>query len=401
MQRRRFLQLTASSCAVSHLTLPGMGETVAESVGIASLQDHRIDSITTREVSLHWPRNAGKNAKLGNHGTGPVGTVVILKTHQGASGWGMLNGPVKALDRLRETTKGKAVSELINPGSGILSPYLKPLDFALHDLAGVILDQPVWQMLGARTPSLFPIYSGMIYFDDLEPEDKPAGIARVLENCAADRDLGYRQLKVKIGRGLKWMPAQEGLQRDIEVVRAIARDFPDCEILVDGNDGYTADSLIEFLKGIDGIPLFWIEEPFVEDERMWRKVHQWTRANGRANTLLADGEQHNDFPLLEKLEADGILQVRLNDIAGYGFTRWRTLMPKLKETKILASPHCWGSGLKTIYTAHLCAALGNTATIEGVTCSDEDVDFGENVIANAKQQLSSKPGFGLTLRSAN
>jgi hypothetical protein len=38
---------------------------------------------------------------------------------------------------------GRAVADLFAPERGILKPELKPLDFALHDLAGVIHGQPV------------------------------------------------------------------------------------------------------------------------------------------------------------------------------------------------------------------------------------------------------------------
>jgi D-galactarolactone cycloisomerase len=394
MNRRQFLELTTAAAAA----LPLSALRGAESESKHPLAGHRLAAVETRAVPLRWPRLVGRNAKLEVHGHGPTVNVVILRTDQGASGWGEIAGSPKAAEDLRATVTGKSVAELFAPEQGIRQPGLKPLDFALHDLAGVILNQPVWQMLGAQSPSLAPVYSGMIYFDDLYPPEQPAGVEQVLKNCAADRELGYRQLKVKIGRGNKWMSAEAGLQRDLELVRAIAKNFPDCALLVDGNDGFTAESFIRFLEGIEGIPLVWIEEPFVEKEAEWRKVHAWTHAHGRASTLLADGEQHNDFPLLEKLEADGILNVRLTDIAGQGFTRWRELMPRLKARKTLASPHCWGSGLKTVYTAHLVGGIGNCPTIEGVTCSHEHVDFGDNLIRDGKQQVSTKPGFGLALR---
>jgi L-alanine-DL-glutamate epimerase-like enolase superfamily enzyme len=156
--------------------------------------------------------------------------------------------------------------------------------------------------------------------------------------------------------------------------------------------------MIQFLEGIGDVPLFWIEEPFVETEEAWRELHAWTRANGRANTLLADGEQGNNLPVLKRLEQDGILHVRLNDIVGLGFTAWRALMPQLAARGTLASPHAWGSGLKTVYTAHLTAALGNVPTIEGVTCSDSTVDFGGNVLRDGRFQVSIQPGFGLRLQ---
>lgn len=396
MNRRRFLSLASAAVA----SLPLARRVGAESPADNLLAGHRVTVLEAKKVPLSWPRHVGRNAKLDVHGRGPIITAAILKTDQGATGWGEVGGGDKAVEQLRSTVLGKRITELFDPARGILSGDLKPLDIPLHDLAGMILGQPVWRMLGAATPQLFPVYSGMIYFDDLHPAEQPAGVDQVLKNCAADRDYGYRQLKVKIGRGNRWMSPEAGLARDIEVVRAVARAFPECELLVDGNDGFSAESFIQFLKGIEGIPLVWIEEPFVENESKWRTIHEWTRANGRARTLLADGEQNNDYPLLEKLEAAGILNVRLCDIVSYGFTRWRELMPRLRAAKALASPHAWGSGLKTVYAGHLLGGLGNGATIEGVTCSREHVDFGENVIREGKLQLSSKPGFGLKLLKA-
>jgi L-alanine-DL-glutamate epimerase-like enolase superfamily enzyme len=389
MLRRTFLSLATTAVAAPLLA--------AERNPLAG---HRLVRLDTRMVPLTWPRHVGRNAKRDVHGRGPTPTVVILESDQGATGWAELPGGAKALEALRERVTGRALSELFHPATGILSADLHPLDLALHDLAGVILGQPVWRMLGATTPHVYPIYSGMIYFDDLDPADQPAGIDQVVRNCAADHALGYRQLKLKIGRGNKWMPPAAGLQRDIDVTRAVARAFPDCQLLVDGNDGFTPETLIAYLKGIEGIPLFWIEEPFLDDDARWREVHAWTKAHGRAATLLADGEQNNNFPVLERLEADGILHVRLCDIAGYGFTRWRALMPQLTRTKTLASPHAWGSGLKTVYAAQLLAGLGNGASVEGVTCSQEHVDFGENRLRAGRQQVSTAPGFGLRLQKA-
>ncbi len=396
MNRRDFIALTASAAALHPLVRLGAEPPAAED----RLSAQRIASLKTKAVPLPWPRHVGRNAKIDVHGHGPTVTAAILETDQGAVGWGELPGGPKAADKLLAAVQGKPVGELFRAGTGILDPQLQPLDIALHDLSGVILGQPVWKMLGADAPRLHPIYSGMIYFDDLHPEAKPSGIDQILKNCAADRDYGYRQFKVKIGRGGRWMAPAAGLQRDIDVVQAIAKAFPDCELLVDGNDGFTPETMIAFLKGIEGIPLYWLEEPFVENDAGWRTVHAWTKAHGRATTLLADGEQNNNLPVLERLEAEGILNVRLTDIVGYGFTRWRALMPRLVKSRTLASPHAWGSGLKTVYAAHLLGGLGNGASIEGVTCSHEHVDFGENVIRDGKLQLASRPGFGMTLRNA-
>lgn len=397
LTRRQLLQRAA--LGIGSLALHDIACAVSNPLA-ARIPGHTVQSLDLRPVPLPWPRLVGKNAKRDIHGRGPTITVAILKTDQGAMGWGELGGNPKDLEKLRALVVGKPVSEIINPAAGTTLREAQPLDIALHDLAGVMLGQPVWKMLGAEKPHLYPVYSGMVYFDDLEPKDNPAGIAQVLRNCAADRELGYRQLKVKIGRGNRWMSKEDGLKRDIEVVREIHKAFPDCELLVDANDGFNVETTIAFLKGIEGIPLFWIEEPFVETVAAWKELHAWTSTHGWGKTLLADGEQHNDIPVLDELEAAGILNVRLHDIIGHGFTPWRALMPKLVKTRTACSPHAFGSGLKTIYAAHLVAGLGNGCSVEGVSCSHEHVDFGENVIRDGKMQVSNKPGFGLALRGA-
>ena len=398
MDRRTFLGTVAGG-AVAGLTsrLDALG-----AAGADELAQHRIDGIEFRQIDARWPRLVGKNARLDVHGRGPERMeVCILQTDQGAAGWGEMQGSRQDAERAMEQVRGRPVSDLIDPAGGIRSDDWRVLDIPLHDLAGVILDMPVWKMLGADEPFVTKIYSGMIYFDDLQPIEhswKPAGIEKVLENCRWDYDYGYRQFKVKIGRGSIWMNPEEGLERDIEVIKAIAKAFPDVELLVDGNDGFTADSFIKFLEGIRPIPLFWIEEPFRETLGDWRKLAEWTRANGYGNTWLADGEAAPDFDVLEPLEKEGTLTLRLTDTLGAGFTTWRRWMPMLKERGVAVSPHTWGSGLKTVYTAHLVGGHGNAPTIEGVTCNQEDVDFGENRIVDGNFHPSTAPGFGLTLR---
>lgn len=385
MKRRHFLHTTGLAALVPHL---GAAE--------SPLAEHVIDSLETRKIKVPWPRHVGRNATKGIHGHGYDTRIAILKTKQGATGWGQLQGDPK---QLREQVIGRRIGELIHPTMGILDDRYRPIDIALHDLAAVTLGVPVWKMLGAEKPQLSPVYSGMIYIDDLDPKDNPAGIDLVLKNARWDRDYGYRQLKVKIGRGHQWMPPAEGLARDIEVMKALHKELPECELLIDGNNGFTFDTITAFLEGIPEIPLFWIEEPFHETVAEWRKLRDWLVANGREKTFRADGEAKPDFGVLDTLERDHTLNMRLNDICGYGFTRWRKLMPQLKTKGIAASPHTWGSSLKTVYTAHLAAATGNVPTIEGVTPHAEaEADFGDNKIIDGKFSVSSAPGFGIAIK---
>ncbi|MFO7901644.1 MAG: hypothetical protein R6U98_03195, partial [Pirellulaceae bacterium] len=79
----------------------------------------------------------------------------------------------------------------------------------------------------------------------------------------------------------------------------------------------------------------------------------------------------NQLGVLGALQAENILGVRLEDIVGLGLTAWRNRLPQLMKQGVQASPHAWGSGLKTIYVAHLVGGLGGAPTIEGVTTSHD------------------------------
>src|SRR5690606_20025333 len=384
MKRRTFLQallVGVSSATLFNGISHGMDLTslIDRTSADKELAYHRMQEIKFSTVTLNYPRLVGKNARLDLHGYGPTVEICCIITDKGAMGWASLRGSKRDAEKIVNELVGKKVSEIFAAHIGTLQERYIPFDMALHDLAGIILQKPVYALLGKEKPFITDYYSGMIYFDDLEPAEKPAGIDRILEECRYDYGVGYRQFKLKIGRGHKWMPFEEGLRRDIEVTKAVNEAFPDCEILVDGNNGFSADQFIAYLKGISGTKLFWIEEPFHETVADYQKLRHYIREEG-IETLLADGEADPDQQFLKELIQQKLLDVHLTDIEGLGFTNWRRLMPELQELGAQASPHAWGSLLKTNYTAHLAGGLGNTVTIEGVTSSSDEVDLSGYVI---------------------
>ncbi len=394
MERRKFIENTALATGFGCLSpwnaFAGLnGELYPE------LKKHKITKVERLKHDYHWPRPVGKNARLDNHGQYKTDGIFKLHTNQGAMGWAL--GRNNISDEKLFQLEGKLVSELISPEKGMrqdLSPYV---DLALHDLMGVILNKPVYELLGAKGTKNTPIYSGMIYFDEMEPKDNPAGMDKILENCQWDIDYGYQQLKVKIGRGGKWYSHDEGLKKDIEIMKLIHKTFPDVELLVDPNNAYTLQNTKDFLKGIEDIPLVWMEEPFHENYEDGKKLRQWMDQNGFKDTLYADGEYSPDHELCMKMGKEGIMNAYLPDIRSYGFTWWRNLMPQLKEYNMMASPHAFGNMLKTHYITHMAAGCGNVVTIEGVTCISDDIDYGDYKIIDGKIQVSEAPGFGMNL----
>jgi L-alanine-DL-glutamate epimerase-like enolase superfamily enzyme len=365
----------------------------------AALDDHRIAAVRTRRVRSRYPRTVGKNARLGSHGDGPNSQVRELVTDMGAVGWGISWTPEEKTPDL----VGRRVSELIDPATGVLLDEAMPFDFPLHDLAGAILGRPVHRILaespaGAREdPTAFLCYDGAIYMDDLDPEEAPRGLPAVLANCRQDHELGYRAFKLKIGRGNRWVEPEAGLRRDIEVTRAVREAYPEAQILVDGNDGYTLEGFLRYLDAVSDCRLFWVEEPFRENREDLRRLRDFLGERS-PGTLIADGESGVDVGLMLELAREGLVDVLLMDIAGLGFTRWRQLMPAVQETGARISPHTWGEPLKTHYAAQLGAGVGRCVCVEGIPAVIEGVDRSAYRFTDGLLHVPGQaPGFGLGL----
>ena len=356
------------------------------------LARHRVERINTHRIDIRYPRQVGLNARLGIHGTGPTVQVREVLTDLGARGWGVSRTPPEQMPDLC----GRRLADLFDPFVGVLAPEALPLDLPLHDLAGAILGQPVWRMLGAAGPTSLACYDGAIYMDDLLPEEAPRGVEAVLENCAADWGLGYRAFKLKIGRGNKWMPPEEGLQRDILVTRLVRRHYPDAPILVDANDGYTCAGFLRYLDAVAECNLYWVEEPFPENADDLARLRSFLSQHS-PRTLIADGERDPNIPLLLDLAAQGLLDVLLMDVMGIGLTAWRRWMPAIAELGVWASPHAWGDPLKTRYAAQIAAGLGHVATIEGVPGTCAQVDLERYALIEGELHVPDAPGLGLQL----
>jgi L-alanine-DL-glutamate epimerase-like enolase superfamily enzyme len=361
----------------------------------AELASHVITDIKVKRFRARYPRLHGYNARLGYHGFGGDVTVVQLFTVAGASGWGSLMR--KCDSELIENIKGKKLTDIFAAETGLIDVAYAAFDIALHDLAGKILGIPVSRMLNPDAASVARVYDGAIYMNDLIPEDKPSGPQKVIDDSIFDYGLGHRTFKLKIGRGSKWMAPKEGLERDIEITRRVHETLPDAVLMADGNDGFTPETMARYIDGIGGCRLYWIEEPFREAEANNRLLRDYLDRH-MPGTYIADGESDTDIPLLFDLADQGLLDIWQPDVCGYGFTALRALMKRLEPKGYLASPHAWGSVVKTHYCAHFAAAYPrNIPYTEAVLGDSEGVDYSGYILKNGILHLPDKPGFGMDL----
>lgn len=372
------------------------------------LSEHKIAKIEARKLQDRFPRFVGRNCKGNPTGTGASFQVRTLTTDKGARGWGMSWVPDDQVAKFA----GARVGDLFDVAQGTCEEARNLLDFVLHDLAGNILGKPVYALLGSKGPKEVPVYSGAIYFDDIEPPGKPRGVPGVVASCQQDYEAGYRAFKLKIGRGFKWIPGKPGIQRDIEVTRAVREKFPDCKVLVDANDGYTCDDFLGYVSAVADCNLYWIEEPFQEKRDDLVKLREHMAKVG-CKALIAEGEgrtERADKPwkyggytqrhidTLFALAKEKLVDVFLLDLGIIGFSRWRAVMPELVQAGGQASPHTWVWSPRPYYTAHVAAGLGNVVIVEGIPAHAKGVDYSAYKFdSNGAFIMPASPGFGLGL----
>lgn len=357
------------------------------------LAQHIITRVRSLTLRNRYPRLIGKNARLPEHGYGHDISALEIITDRGAKGWG-----VGRCDKtLCRYLIGKRLDTVFDPAVGILDDAAFEADIALHDLAGNILGQSVARMLSPQSRAAVDCYDGAIYMNDIAPDGRLKSVETILEDCRRDHgELGYNAFKVKVGRGGMWMTPKEGLKRDIAVIRAIRRAFPDSAIMADGNDKFTLESVKAFIDGVADCGLYWLEEPFPETVEGFEELRAYLSRKS-PGTLIADGEFAWDTNLLMALADRGLIDVLLMDTYLYGFTNWRKLLPELSRRGLMASPHCWGDKLKTHYAAHLAAAFDAAPTVEGVLDITEGVDYSGYALQGGRLAIPDRSGFGMPL----
>ena len=416
MKRRDFLKLSAAGCGAFLAGQAGIRHAAAvqpvhrwtrQEVSQRSLSSHRLDRIQTWRISERFPRFVGRNARRGPSGRGSSYQVRRLTTDTGISGWGMSYGPDDPINRF----KGAKLSELFDVEKGTRDE-LRPIQMPLFDLVGRALGKPVYEILGGRGPTKIPIYSGAIYFEDLEDRHRQKGIDAVLAACQQDYRAGYRAFKLKMGRGHKWMEPDEGLQRDIEVTRAVRERFPDCKVLVDANNGWSVEHAARYVEAVADCDLFWIEEPFEENREGLLRLRDAMEKAG-CSAYIAEGEARKEQAkelwryggytkkFVERLYAlaeEKLVDVFVMDLGIVGFSNWWRIMPELRKAGVKASPHLWVWSPRPYYCAHLAAGVGNVLIIEGIPARSKNIDYSAFKIKDGNLHVPEKPGWGLGLK---
>jgi L-alanine-DL-glutamate epimerase-like enolase superfamily enzyme len=355
-----------------------------------------------RIVRVEWgllegqrPRAAGCNARLGPHGQGVGVPLARVTSEEGATGFGW--------SRLTEADArdvlGCRVSEMLEQGGGVRESF-RALEYPLLDLAGQRAGVPVYALLGGEPGGdgtyAVPCYDTSLYMDDLCLEDDGAAAALIADEARAGYARGHRAFKIKVGRGAMHMALEEGTRRDIRVIHAVrAAAGPAARVMIDANNGYNLNLTKRVLGETADAALYWIEEAFHEDLRLYEKLREWLDGEG-LETLIADGEG-SASPYLVDWAAQGVVDVIQYDVLRPGFSAWLELGPRLDALGARSAPHHYGEPYGNYAACHLAARIAHFEGVEWDEAAVPGLDASAYRIVEGMVHVPDRPGFGLAL----
>ena len=388
MNRRLFLKTLPSWPAGTAWVLGREAEAVRD------LKRFRITRVTGFRHVARRPKLVGYNARLGVHGQQTSDHVLRIETDQGIEGIGQ--GYTKP-DQARRLV-GMTLDQLWRPGFGVVSPIGRA-DHALYDLIGKALNQPAWRLLGGEGPEWVPVYDGSIYFNDLLPQYRQQGVARLLREVEASLDAGHRAFKIKVGRGFKWMDRQAGFDRDVEVVRAIRMLLDeDVSLMADANNGFDLKTTLRWLDRVADTELFFIEEMFPENVDDNARLKEYL-ARRSWDILVADGESAGRIGHFDAFIDRELIDVLQPDIRGFGLTlQWQLSRRIGSKPGIRLAPHNWGSFLGVYMQLVLGRGIDNFLIAEQDISSGDLFDTSAFEFREGRMRVPDVPGCGLRLR---
>lgn len=355
------------------------------------MENVTIERIEWARLTGERPRKAGCNSRLGEHGLRVRPAIARLTTADGASGFGASwisreeAGSIVGF-RLSDAFTASGVAE----GFGVL-------EYPLWDLVGQLAQRPVYEMLsGEKDDFRVPCYDTSLYIDDLHLEENAAAAALIASEALEGKARGHEAFKIKVGRGAVHMPLDVGTQRDIDVVHAVREAVgPDAAILLDANNGYNLNLTKQVLAATADARVYWMEEAFHEDARLYGLLKEWLNAEG-LETRIADGEG-DASPNLLGWAKDGLVDILQYDIFHPGFSRWLELGPELDACGVGTAPHHYGGHYGNYVSCHLAAKVERFEFVEWDHATTPGLDDSGYSISHGLVSVPPKPGFGLAL----
>lgn len=267
LDRRNFLMTAAAAGAGSALA-PAFGNSVSAAAPTCpGMPDIKITDVVTYLIK---------------------GAVFVeVQTDAGISGWGEVapDNRHAAQAMIESEFKERVVGESpfdssrlwqimfyknhdLGPG-GVLTNAISGVDLALWDLKGKLLGQPVHNLVGGAFHDKVMVYGsfGIGNDDRMSPADAARQAAKFVE-------MGFKAVKCRIQiREINLDPFPDYTLSYVKAVREAIGD--DIGLLIDINNGYTANRAVRIGKQLEEYGVWYMEDPVSDQtDREMREVTQ-------------------------------------------------------------------------------------------------------------------------------
>jgi L-alanine-DL-glutamate epimerase-like enolase superfamily enzyme len=285
----------------------------------------------------------------------------------------MREGTVEStLAYLKSALLGREVDQLLEISGGVVTGAGPGMDrwyrrngwmtILAFDLVGKVQAVSAIDLLGGPKHDSVPAYDTTLYFQDfLNPSRGAQQVSDEAYQAVTD---GWRAVKLKIGRGGRWMLPEAGMQRDIDVVLGVREAVgSDVKIYLDANFGYDNrfDLLDRFIKEVTPADIFWFEEMITHSIDGYKQMREILSKYGSA-ALLTCGEVDHDpiSEIFQDLIVGGLIDGYQPDIVGHGYLGWMDVERQLAGSGVRTIPHNFGNGSFGTYASIIWGAASET-----------------------------------------
>jgi L-alanine-DL-glutamate epimerase-like enolase superfamily enzyme len=354
------------------------------------MSDMTITSIRTTMLRVPWPDTPW----LKGHAFGDARQILVLEveTQGGITGMGHLFSFRPGLKTVAAAIEETILPRVIGKDAtvvegiwndiwratatygrgGIVTMAQSALDIALWDAIGKRAGLPLHRLWG-HVRSTLPAYGSGCF--------RGSGGDGMIAKALHYKSRGYSAIKMQIAHG-------DNLARDVDNVRRMREALgPDIAIMIDINQGWTADVAIDVGHKIEQYDIYWLEEPVPADD-----FKGYMRVAEALPIRIVGGETHfTRFDLRPFFENPRCPILQPDPMRG-GFT-------DLRKTAVLADT--WGMTMAPHLfpelNVQLLASIPNGLWIEDMGLS-EDLFLDPVPVVNGTITAPERPGHGLAFK---
>jgi L-alanine-DL-glutamate epimerase-like enolase superfamily enzyme len=279
--------------------------------------------------------------------------------------------------------------------AGSLSGAISGMETALWDLAGKILNVPVYTLLGGKFRDKVLIYHDTGSPNTIDP--KPW-----VEEMVRSREIGFRAIKVDLNRfrGESWNRAlsSEDAKAWVKILEAIRDELgPDFPLGVDLHWRFNTRDSMRFVQMVEHLNLWFLEDPMPPEN-----AEAFARLTAASKVPIATGEnlytRQSFRPFIEKQACD-IIQPDAQKCGGLLEMKKIADWADLYYLSMLCHNMC--SPVGSIASGHACMAIRSFLALES---DSVEIPYWADIIQHdgpiyrdGYLEVANKAGLGIEL----